>query len=449
MKTRIARIAVAFLVAGTLPSAPDANAKTTAAKPAHGAAHTKSARAFHATPLPAAYAIMPEAERLAIEGDVVWLGQFDGLSAEEFDGHMLDAIKAFQRRNGGKDSGVLSGTERALLSRAAESHEAAVGWRPVDDAATGARLNVPDKLVPYAAATRTGSRWTSAHGQIEVETSRLREASLPAWFEEEKRTARRRPVVSTLNPDSFVIIGEQGLKKFVERVQSNGGEVRGVTILYDQATEGTMATVAVAIADTFVGFPDPGAVLPSGRKRGVEYGSGVVATSRGDIVAPAELVDDCQSITVAGLGHAEPIAEDKSAGLALLRLYGARDLVTAPLGGDGKAGTELTLFGVADPVAQADGAAVTEAVAQVTLQGLSPPPKLGFSGALAVDAQGRFAGIVALTSPVVAAAGPAAPQAILVPAFAVRGFLVSHGIALASGNGVSDQSVVRLICVRR
>ena len=127
-----------------------------------------------------------------------------------------------------------------------------------------------------AASAAAGRR---RHGQIQIETFRLHEASLPALFEEEKKTSQRHVGSSALNPDSFVITGEQRLKKFVVRAQSSGSEVRGVTILYDQATEGTMAPVAVAVSDTFVGFPDPNAVPPPGRKRGVEYGSAIVVTS--------------------------------------------------------------------------------------------------------------------------------------------------------------------------
>ena len=104
--------------------------------------------------------------------------------------HTVDAIKAFQRRNNGKETGVLSDQERAALADAAKAPQAAVGWRLIDDTATGARLGLPEKLVPQAGAARTGSRWTSAQGQIQIETFRLREASLPALFEDEKKRAR-------------------------------------------------------------------------------------------------------------------------------------------------------------------------------------------------------------------------------------------------------------------
>jgi hypothetical protein len=307
---------------------------------------------------------------------------------------------------------------------------------------------VPEKLVPRTSASRLGSRWSSSGGQVQIETFRLNEASLPALFDEEKKASRRLIGYSALAPNSFIVLGEQHLKKFAIRAQSNGSEVRGVTVLYDRATEGTMAAVALAITDSFVGFPDPSAA-PPGRKRGVDYGSVIVVSTRGDLLAPLDVTDDCQSLTIAGFGHADRIADDKTNGLALLRLYGARNLVPGPLGGDAATGSDLTLFGVADPLGQPGDATMSKTVAALTAQGVSPSPKPGFSGAAALDKQGRFAGIVTLKPPVVAGAGAAPVLASLIPAAPVRAFLSAQGITPASGNGPMDQSVLRLICVRK
>ena len=445
MNPKIASIAVALVIAAVPAFAkqPSKSAVAAAAKPAH----TKAAGEKAGSEIPAAPAATTEAERLAIQSDLVWLGSFEGLSAEEIDKHTGDAIKAFQRRNNGKETGVLDDQERALLVQAAKARQAAVGWRMIDDTATGARLGVPEKLVPRASAGRIGSHWSSALGQIQIETFRLHEASLPALFDQEKRTSKRYVGYSVLNPDSFVITGEQKLKKFVERAQASGGEVRGVTILYDQATEGTIAPVAIAVADRFVGFPDATSGPAPGR-RGVEYGTATVATSRGDLVAVDDATDECQSIMVPSFGHADRIAEDKADNLALLRIYGARNLVPATLGGETGAGT-LTLYGIADPLAQPGDGTVSSAAAQLTPQGLSPAPKLGFAGAAALDAQGHFAGIVELNSPVVAGAGPVTLGAALVPADTVRAFLTAQGITLAAGSAPIDRSIVRVICVRK
>ena len=82
---------------------------------------------------------------------------------------------------------------------------------------------------------------------------------------------------------------------------------------------------------------------------------------------------------------------------------------------------------------------------------LTPAPAAGFSGAPALDGDGRFAGI-ALLKPV-QVAGPAnsvpAAQAALVTADTVRDFLKAHGVTAAGGSNDAKASVVRVICVRK
>jgi hypothetical protein len=324
----------------------------------------------------------------------------------------------------------------------------AAGWRIIDDLVTGARLGLPSALVPKAAPARMGSRWTSKQGQIDIETFRLHEGALAALFDDEKKVRRRTVEHSTLTPDSFVMSGMQGLKRFIVRAQSSGSELRGITILFDQATEGVMAPIAAAMANSYQGFPDPNAAPPPGLRRNVEYGTAIVVSGQGHLITSAQIADGCQAITIPGFGHAERIAADKTNDVALLRVYGAQDLLPAALAGDSGTGDDLTLVGIADPLAQAGGGAATRALAHRNAQGLDPAPKLGFSGAAAVDAQGRFAGMVDLQSTVVAGAG-AVSQATLIPVETLRAFLQAQNIVPADGHTPIDQSVVRVICVRK
>jgi hypothetical protein len=339
------------------------------------------------------------------------------------------------------------------IARPSATQLAAMGWRIIDDPATGSRLGLPSVLVPKIAQARMGSRWTSAHGQIDVETFRLHEAALAALFDDEKKNRHRAVEHSALKPDSFVISGMQGLKRFVERVQASGSELRGITIMFDQATENMMAPVAAAMTDTFQGFPDPNAGPPPGLRRSVDYGTGVVVSDRGYLLAAAPVVDQCQSITVSGIGHAERIAVDGNGDLALLRLYGAQNLSPAAIAGDAASTDNLTLAGIADPLAQTGDAAVTHIQARLAPQGLDPVPKLGFAGAAAVDPQGLFAGTVSLKWPLVASSGTTAPtitgQAALIPADTIRSFLNAQGVTPSTGRAPIDQSVLRVICVRK
>jgi len=82
---------------------------------------------------------------------------------------------------------------------------------------------------------------------------------------------------------------------------------------------------------------------------------------------------------------------------------------------------------------------------------LTPAPAAGFSGAPALDGDGRFAG-VALLKPVLVA-GPAngipSAQAVLVTSDTVRDFLKANGINATGGASDAKASVVRVICVRK
>ena len=82
---------------------------------------------------------------------------------------------------------------------------------------------------------------------------------------------------------------------------------------------------------------------------------------------------------------------------------------------------------------------------------LDAVPSPGFSGAAAIDAQGRPLGMVVLKTPVVVAGPAQAPQAAVVPLERLINFLEANYVAPSSGQPGADTkaSVVRVICVRK
>jgi hypothetical protein len=419
MFLKVAAVFVGLLAASTLALAKDS--KTRKAPTVPQTANERSAKTHVAT----ARAAAPQREETARRGK---------------------AANDSHRRK--EEPGSVGALERDPAA-APVNFPDSIGWRLIEDPATGARLGLPGKLVPHVEASRTGSRWTSAQGQIQIETFRLTEAALPALFEQEKKASRREIASSQLTADSFVISGVQGLKNFRVRAAARGTQVRGVTVLYDQATEGTMDRIAAAVVGSYAAFPDPNASPVPGIRRMVEYGTAIVVSSGGDLIAPAHITDDCEAITLPGLGHAERVATDKANDLALLHVYGARELIPAALAGDGN-GTDFKLVGVADPLAQAGAAQVSSAVCRRTAQGIEPAPKPGFAGAAVADPRGALAGMVDLKPSVVAGSG--AQSATLVPVEAIRAFLQARGIApgaVASDHVPIELSIVRVVCVRK
>ena len=88
---------------------------------------------------------------------------------------MEAAIRNFQKRNKSKITGVLTAEQRAALISAADSHEQEFGWSVVVDPATGVRIGLPSKLVPNARDAAHGTRWSSPHGEVQVETFRVKD----------------------------------------------------------------------------------------------------------------------------------------------------------------------------------------------------------------------------------------------------------------------------------
>ena len=398
-----------------------------------------------------------QAERLALQSDLAWVGQYNGAITGDVSERRVNAIKELQKSRGGKPTGVLNPQERGALAETAKKKQESVGWKIATDPGTGVRLGIPFKLVPQQASDANGTRWTSPTGTIQIHLARRKEAGpiTAKLAEREKKEPGRSMDYTVVKPDFFVLSGLQGLKKFYIRGTFKGDEVRILTILYDQATENTVGPVVIAMSSAFNAFP--AAVQGAGPppRKTVEYGTGVVVADDGAIIADRQITDGCLTVAIAGFGNADRVAEDKAHDLALLRIYGARGLKALDLKPATR--TALDITGIADPQVQGGGSAVTSAKASVAQLGgnsdiaLTPAPALGFSGAPALDGDGKFAGI-ALLKPV-QIAGPAtdalATQAVLVTADTLRGFLKTNGVNAAGGSTDARASVVRVICVRK
>ncbi len=411
-----------------------------------------------AEPAAAAAAGIPAADRQKVQAALLWSGDY--AAAANGEDPMVAAIKNYQKRSKGKVTGVLTDAERGYLLAAASNHEQEFGWSVVVDPATGIRIGLPTKMVPNANETPRGTRWSSAHGDVQVETFRIadRELKLSTLFEQEKREpATRKVEYSVLRDDSFFISGFQGLKKFSVKAQLRDGEVRGFTMMYDQMMETIVTPVMVAMASAFSPFPERSAPFAAMAKS-VEYGNGLVVSAQGHIVTDRKLTEGCQVIVASGLGDAVRIADDKDSGLALLRVYGPRQLSPLSFAQDASKSGDVSLVGIPDPKEQGDRK-LTEIKARLVggtgIELRQPVPMAGFSGAAALDGQGRFLGMMEMRNAVLASIEPSAPPVRLVPAEAIRGFLAANNVAAAPAPAgdpkASDAkaSVVRMICVRK
>jgi hypothetical protein len=392
-------------------------------------------------------------ERLKIQSALLWSGDYTG--SINGDDPLISAIKNYQKRARSKITGVLSPTERTNLLAATQLHEDEFGWTVVVDPATGVRIGLPMKLVPQARDTQRGTRWSAKHGEVQVETFRIKnpEIKLATLFEQQKKEPSTRKIEqSALRDDSFIISGMQGLKKFSVRAYARDGEIRGVTVLFDQMMETIVAPVTAAMVSAFSPFPERSLPFAAPTKS-VEYGTGLIVSARGHIVTDRKLAAGCQVIIADGLGDADRVAEDQERSLALLRVYGSRKLSPLALAADTARKGDLTLVGIPDPKEQNGAKKLTEIKARLAennaIELRQPVPMAGFSGAAALDAQGQVLGMMEMRNFVLASTEPAAPPVRLITAETIRTFLSGHNVPSATTGGDARSAVVRIICVRK
>jgi hypothetical protein len=400
-----------------------------------------------------AFAGIPLAERLKIQSALYWHGDYPkpgegGDPAEA-------AIKSFQKRNKAKVTGVLTDDQRKELIAADARYRDEYGWRVVVDPATGIRIGLPTKLVPNVYDAPFGTRWSSPHGTVKVETFRIKgpNTDLAKLFEEAKKhPSDRRVETSVLHDDSFFISGMQGLKDFAVRAKLRDGEVRGFTVLYDQMMETIVEPVMVAMASAFSPFPQRPAPFAALAKR-VEYGTGLVVSPRGDIVTARKVAHGCEVIVAEGLGNAERVAEDDDEGLALLRVYGKAKLPALALPRQEAKAGDVTLVGYPDPKEEDGRKELIDFKARLTgahaIAPRQPVPLAGFAGAAALDGKGNFLGLMETRNYELASTQPSVPPVGLIGAGAIRGFLERQHVAVADNKADARKAAVRIICVRK
>ena len=181
-------LSATFVIAALAIAAADTQAQTPPAP-------AKQARPALQKPEDTAGA-MGQAERLALQSDLAWVGQYNGAITGDVSERMVNAIKEFQKGRGGKPTGVLNAQERGQLSDTAKKKQESVGWRMQTDPGTGVRLGIPTRLVPQQASDANGTRWTSPTGTIQIQLARRKEAG-PVTAKLAEREKRSRGARST------------------------------------------------------------------------------------------------------------------------------------------------------------------------------------------------------------------------------------------------------------
>ncbi|WP_156323430.1 trypsin-like peptidase domain-containing protein [Bosea sp. AAP35] len=406
MRTRFARLMRSSALALPLALSPvglSAQAPTPAPNPQLAAAQ-------------ASFEALPEAERKAIQTDLIWTGHLNSAASGSYGPLTFRAINALKAPAKGAPDGQLNPAERRALAQAGQVARDAVGFRIVVDDRTGARLGIPATILPKRDVSPAGSRWQSADGKITLDTSATPPGeTLEAIYERAIAPTPNNPgrklTYKLLRPDFFVITGETPTGKFYRRLAAGPAGLRGFSIGYDKALSGSVDKLVIAIASSFEPFPTgplPGgsavASAPSAPIAGPavsiapvriteRHGVGLAVADRVVVSATAAL-EGCRSLRVGGRPARQRGAAEN--GLALIEIEG---------------GAVLALPGLrAEPIGEGESLVIVAfgedsgKRAAVAFPGLSvrigagpavfAPLQPGQAGAPVFDRQGRVAGIV-------------------------------------------------------
>ncbi len=431
-----------------------------------GAAHAQAPGATQNPQLAAAqsaFDAIPEAERKAIQTDLIWTGHFNGAASGSYGPLTFRAINAVKGGRGAAD-GVLNPAERQALAQAARVAREAAGFRLIGDERTGMRIGIPEKVLPKRETTPNGgSRWQSADGKVTLDTSATPPGeTLESIFE--KATAAnpnnpgRKITYKLLRPDFFVVTGETPTGKFYRRQAFGPQGLRGFSIGYDKALAPGVDKLVIAIAASFEPFPTgPMPASPSSAIAGVvtpppvvppvlrpteRHGVAVAVSDRVALTAVAA-IDGCRSLRVAGRTARLRLKDDAS-GLALLDLEGGGGTVGPGLRSEALSEREaVVLLSFGDDAGKRAAMALPgEGVRIAAGPAVFAPLQPGQSGSPVFDRQGRLAGLItANPSDKVLIAGVAPQRAYAyADGAALQGLLAKAGLSLPAATAGGDLS---------
>ncbi|BCB17970.1 serine protease [Bosea sp. ANAM02] len=362
----------------------------------------------------AGFEALPEAERKAIQNDLIWAGQFNGAVSGSYGPLTFRAINAFKGRGGTAD-GLLAPAERAALARVAQAARDTAGFKVIADDKTGVQIGIPMKFLPKRDVTSSGgSRWQSADEKVTLDTSASPPGEdLAALFEKAIAVnphSPRKITYKLLRPDFFVVTGETPGGRFYRRLSAGPQGLRGFSIGYDKALASTVDKLVIAIAASFEPFPtgavpaQPAAVagtspglsslLAPAARSNERYGVALALTERVSLSASAA-VDGCRSLRV-GNRNAKLRLKDDASGLVLLDLDGTGAAKPPGLRSAATGASEaLVLVAYGNDAGKRTAVALPgQGVQAGGKPALNAPLQPGQAGAPAFDRQGRLVGIV-------------------------------------------------------
>jgi len=383
----------------------------------------------------AAFLALAEADRKAAQEALGWLGFYNGVVDGAAGKRTLDALAAYQKSVGATSDAIVTQASLAALKDGAAKAKAAVGFKLIDDAATGLRIGAPTKLLDNRESATGAASLTSKDGSVGLYTKETT-GDLAALYKSLSADAGARKVTyKFLKPDAFfVTAGEDGDNKFYRRYAAGeGGKLRGFAFVYPRARAKALDPIALAIANSFDPFPSaPTPPTPTPTPEPPKLTATALVVAPGVAVTALD-ASQCKTPTVSG----KP-ARFLDAQGPLARLGGEFGAGAAAIP-HGEAVSDLVALSLSGSRPTLEVAAVTPLGADKVIAALGPAA----SGAPLFDRQGRLVGFVGrvVSGPRRAGVALAAPHATI-PASAL-------GEAAAPAGTFNDLSAPAIARLRR
>jgi peptidoglycan hydrolase-like protein with peptidoglycan-binding domain len=366
----------------------------------------------------AAFLALPEATRKAVQDALIWLGFYNGAADADFGKRTRDAILAFQASAKAPEDGVLTPAELQALLAGAQKARDAVGFQAISDARTGASIGAPTKLIGPRSGTKLDFA-SSSDADLDALYTRL---SAPA--------PGRRISYKAIKPDVFFVVsGQEGTSTFYARFDKNAAAsppIRGFTFSYPTAQAAQLDRVALAVANSFVAFPEPAKAQAGSAAAGA--GSGPPAPNPAPaatalIVAPGKALtalkaDECPNPTVGG----RPVRFERTDAATNLAMISGDFGAAGEAPGFGAPGPDVVVLGFVGPRLAASSASLAGDQARPVVVA---SVETSAGGGPVFDRQGALVGLVAPIAEEpkrVAGVALAAPHPIIAPE-AIRAFL--------------------------
>jgi len=248
-KTRLACVFALTLFAVT------AAAQTAPSRDAKAPSESESATAAKTS-----FLALSEADRKATQDALGWLGFYNGVVDGAYGKRTIEALIVWQQSLPATGDGIVTPKQLASLKSAAAKAKADVGFKVIDDSATGVRFGAPLKLLETHESTAGATSLRSEDGEIGLYLKQT-SGELASLYKTMIALPNRKVTYKYLKPDAFfVIAGEEGDKKFYRRYAAPANPadpkvLRGFAFLYPKARSKALDPVALAVANAFEPFP--------------------------------------------------------------------------------------------------------------------------------------------------------------------------------------------------